>query len=138
MFCWFIIRDSNFKTWDSGLVAKNGTKKPSYATFQKAAKGIDGQAQLIAPVKQPSIRLDIPFLTYGNAVGSRVGITYSVHDGKKIIAVGQPVGRIASDQTVSFVAKFKPVKGKTYILDAEVGDKHGQITKRSVSLTVSS
>ena len=136
MFCWFIIRDSNFKTWNSGLVAKGGTKKPAYATFQSAAKGIDGQAQLIAPVKQPSIRLDIPFLTYGNAVGSRVGITYSVHDGKKIIAVGQPVGRIASDQTVSFVAKFKPVKGKVYILDAKVGDKHGQITKRSVSLTV--
>ena len=33
------------------------------------------------------------------------------------------------------MAKFKPVKGKTYILDATVGDKHGQITKRFVSLT---
>ena len=28
------------------------------------------------------------------------------------------------------------MKGKSYILNATVGDKHGQITKRSVSLTV--
>jgi hypothetical protein len=136
MFVWFIIKDSTDKTWNSGLVAKSGSKKPSYSTFAKAAKGIDGQAQQIAAGKSPTIRLDIPFLTYGNSVGARVGITYAVLDGKKQIAVGQPVGRIASDQTVSFVAKFKPAKGKTYILNATVGDKHGQTTNRSVSLTV--
>src|SRR5262249_8118857 len=123
--------------WNSGLVASSGAKKPSYTTFAKAAKGIDGQAQVIAPNVQPTIRLDIPFLTYGNAVGALVGITYEVKDGKKVIAVGQPTGRIASDQTVSFIAKFKPATGKSYILNATVGDKHGQTSQRSVSLTVS-
>jgi hypothetical protein len=137
MFVWFIIRDSTDRTWNSGLVAKSGVKKPAYATFAKAAKKIDGQAQMVAAGKSPTIRLDIPFLTYGNAPGARVGITYGVREGKKVIAVGQPAGRIAADQTVSFVAKFKPVKGKTYILDATVGDKNGQITKRVVSLSVS-
>jgi hypothetical protein len=136
MFVWFILKDSTDKTWNSGLIARSGIKKPSYAVFAKAAKGIDGQAQMVAANKSPTIRLDIPFLTYGNAVGARVGITYEVLEGKKSVAVGQPVGTIAADQTVSFLAKFKPVKGKTYILNATVGDKHGQITKRSVSLTV--
>jgi hypothetical protein len=135
MFIWFILKDSTDKTWNSGLIARSGIKKPSYAVFASTAKGIDGQAQTVKANQNPTIRLDIPFLTYGNAVGAKVGITYGVLDGKKLVAVGQPVGRIASDQTVSFVAKFKPVKGKTYILNATVGDKHGQITKRSVSLT---
>jgi hypothetical protein len=136
MFVWFILKDSTDKTWNSGLVARTGTKKPSYAVFAKAAKGIDGQAQEVAANKSPTIRLDIPFLTYGNAVGARVGITYEVVEGKKSVAVGQPVGTIAADQTVSFLAKFKPQKGHSYVLSATVGDKHGQVTKRSVALTV--
>jgi hypothetical protein len=136
MFVWFIIKDSTDKTWNSGLVARSGTKKPAYAVFAKAAKGIDGQAQMVAANKSPTIRLDIPLLTYGNAVGARVGITYEVLDGKKSVAVGQPVGTIAADQTVSFLVKFKPQKGHGYVLNATVGDKHGQLTKRSVSLTV--
>jgi hypothetical protein len=135
MFVWFIIRDSNDRTWNSGLVSRGGIKKPAYATFTKAARGIDGQTQMVAPGKQPTIRLDIPYLTYYNSVGARVGTTYEIRDGKKVIAVGQAAGRIASDQTVSFVAKFKPAKGKTYILDAYVNDRHGQVTERSVSLT---
>jgi hypothetical protein len=136
MFVWFIIKDSTDQTWNSGLVTKGGVKKPAYSTFQKAAKNIDGQAQTVAPTKFPTIRLDVPFLTYGNSPGAKVGITYAVRDGKKDVAVGQPTGRIAPDQTVSFVARFNPVKGKTYIVDATVGDKHGQVTRRFVSLTV--
>ena len=64
------------------------------------------------PGKSPTIRLDIPFLTYGNAVGARVGITYGVYEGKKSIAVGQPVGRIAADQTVSFLAQVQAGEGQ--------------------------
>src|SRR5262245_49999469 len=135
MFVWFILKDSTDKTWNSGLIAKNGVKKPSYSIFQKAAKGIDGQAQTVEPNKSPTIRLDIPFLTYGNSPGAKVGITYGVHEGKKLVGVGQPIARIAPDQTVSFVAKFKPQKGHTYVVDAVVYDKNGQIANRFVSLT---
>ena len=52
MFVWFVIRDSTDRTWNSGLVAKSGIKKPSYATFTKAAKGIDGQTQMVAPASR--------------------------------------------------------------------------------------
>ena len=135
MFVWFVMRDSTDRTWNSGLITKRGTKKPSYATFAKAAKKIDGQAQMILPRKAPTVKLDIPYLTYGNAPGTRVGITYKVLDGKTAVAIGQPVGRIAADQTVSFVARFRPVEGRSYIIDATVGDRHGQVTRRFVSLT---
>ncbi len=134
MFVWFILRDTTTKTWFSGLVAKTGAKKPAYFSFANAAKGIDGQSQTILPGRAPTVRLDVPYLTYYNSIGARVGITYRIYDGKKLIAVAQPTGRIASDQTVSFVARFSPVKGKNYILNAVVGDKNGQYTTRSVSL----
>ncbi len=134
MFVWFILRDSTSQTWFSGLLTKNGAKKPAYGTFAAAAKGIDGQSQVIAPGKAPTVRLDVPFLSYHNRVGAVVGITYRVYDGRTVIAVAQPTARIAADQTVSFVAKFKPAKGKSYILNAVVGDKGGQTSKRSVSL----
>jgi hypothetical protein len=133
MFVWFVLRDSTDRTWNSGLVAKSGIKKPSYGVFAKTAKGIDGQTQMVEPGKNPTVRLDIPYLTYYNAVGAKVGITYKVFEGKTVIAIGQPTGRIASDQTVSFVARYKPQKGKTYILDCLVNDRHGQVQKRFVS-----
>jgi hypothetical protein len=135
MFVWFILKDSTAKTWHSGLITKGGTKKPSYAAFAKAAKAVDGEAQRVLPNKFPTIKLDVPFLTYGNSPGAKVGVTYVVHDGKKDVAVGQPTGRIATDQTVSFVVRFKPAKGKTYLVEATVGDRHGQSTKRWVALT---
>ena len=53
MFVWFILKDSTDKTWNSGLVAQSGSKKPSYAVFAKTAKGIDGQAQEVAPTSRP-------------------------------------------------------------------------------------
>ena len=134
MFVWFIVRDSSNQTWFSGLLSKSGAKKPAYSSFASAAKGIDGQTQVIAPGKSPTVRLDVPFLTYGNSVGTVVVLTYRVYDGKKQIAIDQVRPRIAADQTVTFVANFKPAKGKNYILNAVVGDKHGQTSKRSVSL----
>jgi hypothetical protein len=135
MFVWFVLRDSTDQTWRSGLISKGGAKKPAYSTFAAEAKKIDGQSQIVVPGKDPTIKVDVPYLTYYNAPGARVGITYRVFNGKKLVAVGQPRGTIAPDQTVSFVAKFTPVKGKTYTLTADVGDKGGQHSTRTVSLT---
>ena len=44
MFIWFIFRDSTAQTWFSGVVKKNGTKKPSYSAFASAATGIVGHS----------------------------------------------------------------------------------------------
>lgn len=136
MFVWFILRDSTDQTWNSGLVTSRGTKKPAFAAFAAAAKEIVGQNQVIARGKFPTVRLDVPFLAYGQAVGAIVGITYRVYDGKKLMVVAQPRARIAADQSVSFVARFTPVKGRSYILTASIGDKNGRVNKRTVSLVV--
>jgi hypothetical protein len=134
MFVWFILRDSTDKTWFSGLLKKTGAKKPAYNTFAATAKGIDGQSQLIAPGKSPTIKLDVPFIAYHNQPGATVGVTYRVYQGRSVIAIAQPRAKLAADQSVTFTAKFKPAKGITYRLDAVVGDKGGQKTTRSVAL----
>jgi hypothetical protein len=134
MFVWFILRDSTIKTWRSGLIAKNGVKKPAYNVFAAEAKKIDGQTQIVVPGRYPTIKVDVPYLTWYNAAGARVGITYRVYDGKKLLYVAQPRSTIAPDQTVSFVAQFRPVKGKTYTVTTDVGDLNGQHAKRTIVL----
>jgi hypothetical protein len=135
MFVWFILRDSTDQTWNSGLVSSNGVKKPAVAAFAAAAKGIDGQNQVVARGKFPTVQVDVPFLAYGARVGAIVGITYRVYDGKKLVAVEQPRSRVAANGTTSFVARFTPVRGRTYILKAIIGDKNGRVNTRTVSLT---
>jgi hypothetical protein len=132
MFVWFILRDSTIRTWRSGLIAKNGVKKPAYAVFAAEAKKIDGQTQIVAPGRYPTITVDVPYLTWYSPPGARVGITYRVYDGKKLLYVAQPRSRIAPDQTVSFVAAFRPVRGKTYTVTTDVGDRNAQHTKRTI------
>jgi hypothetical protein len=139
MFVWFVLRDSNGKTWFSGLETPAGTKKPAYGAFSATAKGIDGQQQMVSPhVKKFSVTVDVPFLTYHDSPGAIVGVTYRVWLGRAVIAAGQPRAQIASDQTVSFPVKFQLHKGYQYLLTVDVGDKHGQHVKRNVQLVASS
>src|SRR5262249_47006135 len=91
MFVWFIFRDSNGAPWFSGLLKKNGTKKPSYNSFMKAAVGVVGQSQVVAPAKTFKVVLPVPVMAYYNPVGTKVGLTWAVKQGKKNLAISQPL-----------------------------------------------
>jgi hypothetical protein len=139
MFMYFILRDSTSQTWFSGLIAKNGAKKPAYAAFAATASGIDGQTKMVNPAASSfTCKVDVPFLTYHDFAGTPVGVTYRVYQGRSIAAMGQPLVRLAPDQTVSFKVRFKPAKGATYLMTVDVNDKHGQHAKRTVALVASS
>jgi len=139
MFIWFILRDSTSQTWFSGLVSKNGAKKPAYTTFAATAKGIDGQTEIVNPsARSFTVKVDVPFLAYHDFPGTIVGVTYRVFLGRAVAAIGQPRSVIAADQTVSFKVKFKPAKGFTYLMTVDVNDRHGQHAKRLVALVSSS
>ena len=73
MFVWFIIKDTTDKTWNSGLVTKSGDEEAVVRAFAKAAKGIDGQAQMVAAgqVADDQARHPVPDLRQrGRARGS--------------------------------------------------------------------
>jgi hypothetical protein len=138
MFMYFILRDSTSQTWFSGLISRNGSKKPAYGAFSAAAKNIDGQTQSVNPSASSfTCKVDVPFLTYHDFAGTPVGVTYRVYQGRSIAAMGQPRVTLAPDQTVSFKVKFKPAKGATYLMTVDVNDRHGQHAKRTVALVSS-
>jgi hypothetical protein len=139
MFVWFIFRDSTSQTWFSGLLSKNGSKKPAYAAFANQAKGIDGQTEMVNPAARSfTVKVDVPFLAYHDFPGTLVGVTYRIFLGRAVAAIGQPRSVIAADQTVSFKVKFKPARRSTYLMTVDVNDRHGQHAKRTIALVSSS
>ena len=125
MFIWFTFRDSAGNPWQSGLEQPSGAHKPSYAAFSSLARLIDGTTQTVKAGRQPTVKLFAPYLAFYNASGSSFGMTYRVLDGKKQVAAGQPAPLLNPDQSVTFVAAFKPVKGHTYTVSAVLNDPNG-------------
>jgi hypothetical protein len=133
MFTWFIIRDSLVqKTWKSGLLSARGAKKPAYNVFAATARLIDGQYLRAKAGRQPAIKLYVPSLAFRNAIGSTIGLTYRVSNGRTPLAVGQPAPRLARDQSVSFRAAFTPRKGRNYTLVADLNDVNGYTARTTV------
>src|SRR4051794_16249140 len=59
MFIWFIVRDDPTSAWQSGLVQRDGSKKPSFSTFHTAAAQYDGRNPQIfvkGGAKDPVVR----------------------------------------------------------------------------------
>ncbi len=134
MFVWFIFRDSNGQTWFSGVVAKNGTKKPAYAAFANAAVGVVGHSQTVAPNKSFKVVLPVPVMAYYNATGVKVGLTWAVKQGKKNLAIAQPLLPVQKGGTITIPVNFKPVKDQSYTMTVNVNDKHGHIEKSVIAL----
>jgi hypothetical protein len=134
MFVWFIVRDSNAKTWRSGLIASGGARKPAYATFSATARLLDGQTVNTRAGIPPTVKLYVPYLTFQTQSGAVLGITYRVYDGTKLVSVGQPAAPLSPDQSVTFTAAFQPVAKKTYKLVADVNDASGNHVTRTVAV----
>jgi hypothetical protein len=134
MFVWFIVRDSNAKTWKSGLITTAGARKPAYASFSATARLLDGQTVNARAGVPPNVKLYVPYLTFQTQSGAVLGITYRVYDGAKLLAVGQPASPLSPDQSVTFTAAFQPVSKKTYRLTADVNDASGNHVTRTVAI----
>ena len=138
MFIWFVFRDSDSKTWFSGIEKKTGVKKPAFNVFAAAAKNVDGQSIVVAPNHTFKAKIYVPLLSYYDTPGSPVGVTWAVFQGKGVAAEAQPRVTLSADQTVNFTVNFKPAKGVTYTMTVNVNDKHGWKVKRTVTLIPSS
>jgi Cellulase (glycosyl hydrolase family 5) len=134
MFVWFTIRDSP-ATWQSGLFTSNGTKKPAYAAFAAAAKTIDGQTVQVAPGKDPTVKVYVPFMSYHDPIGATLHIETTLYlNGKKLNADESQNKPLGVDQSVNLTLNFKPVHGKQYTLVVITNDIHAQKDKRTIIL----
>ena len=138
MFVWFIFRDSTSQTWFSGVLKRSGAKKPAYNAFTSAAANVVGHAQSVAPNKTFKVVLPVPVMAYYNPVGTKVGMTWAVKQGKKNLAIAQPLLPIQKGGTVTIPVNFKPVKGQSYTMTVTVNDKHGHKESSVIALLPSS
>ena len=134
MFTWFIFRDSDDKTWFSGLMTTAGKKKPSYTSFANAAKNMVGFVQTVPTGKYISVRIPVPSMSFYNRPGTKLGMTYGLFDGKKKLAVAQPLVPLQAGGYITVPIRYKAAAGKTYTLGITINDPHGHVLKTVVLL----
>jgi hypothetical protein len=135
VFIWFILRDDPTSAWQSGLVERDGVKKPSYATFTGLAKQFDGRNPQIfvkGGTNNPLVKFAALELWSKSGAGAKVGMTIAIYDHGRVIKTAQPTSVIGPDGWVSFRAPFRAVKGHNYNITVAAGDANGNKVNRSV------
>jgi len=135
VFIWFILRDDPTSAWQSGLVARDGDKKPAYAAFSSLADQFDGRdPQLFVKGggTSPTVKFAALELWSRSGTGTKVGMTIAVYDRGKVVKTAQPVGVLGSDGWVSFKVPIKTVKGHNYDISIAAVDANGNRVDRSV------
>jgi hypothetical protein len=135
MFIWFIVRDDPTSAWQSGLLNRNGSHKPSFATFAALAQKYDARDPeiIVKPgVSNPLVRFAALELWSRSGPGAKVGMTIAVYDGRRLLRTAQPVSSILQDGWVQFRAPIRTVVGHNYYITVKAGDIHGNFVNRSV------
>jgi Cellulase (glycosyl hydrolase family 5) len=135
MFIWFILRDDPTSAWQSGLVQRNGTKKPSFATFANLAALYDGRSPQIfvkGGTNNPLVKYAALELWSRSGTGAKVGMTIAIYDNRKVLKTAQPTSVIGPDGWVSFRAPFKAVKSHNYYITIAANDANGNRVDRTV------
>jgi hypothetical protein len=135
IFIWFILRDDPTSAWQSGLVKRDGTKKPAFASYASLAQQYDGRSPQMfvkGGTDQPLVKYAALELWSRSGTGAKVGMTIAVYDNNKVVKTAQPTSVIGSDGWVSFRAPFKAVKNHNYYITIAANDANGNRVDRTV------
>ena len=135
LFIWFILRDDPTSAWQSGLVQRDGAKKPSFGAFAALASQYDGRSPQFfvkGGTDRPLVKYAALELWSRSGTGAKVGMTVAVYDKGKVIRTAQPTSVIGSDGWVSFRAPVKTVKGHDYNITIAANDANGNRVDRTV------
>jgi hypothetical protein len=137
MFVWFVLRDDPTSTWQSGFVRANGSLKPGFSAFARAAAGLDARNEIftVAPgVPVGDLRFGVRELAVHMTKADVVGISYQIFDKGRIVASGAPAPVIGVDDWVTFRPNLVPVHKHTYIVRITAGSIHGDFANRVLTL----
>jgi hypothetical protein len=137
MFIWFILRDDPTSAWQSGLVQRNGTKKPAYATFANVAKPLDGrnpEYTVKAGTASPTVSFSAMELYARSGAGANVGLTLAIYDNGQLQKTSQRLSQIGVDGWITFDVPLKrPTQRRhTYQVTIAAVDSNGNRVDRSV------
>jgi hypothetical protein len=137
MFIWFGLQDDQGNPWQSGLLAEDGTVKPSYPLFAALAYPLDPRNAVMV-IKggrpNPVIRLSALQIAYESPVGARIGVDLRVVNNDSLIAHPQPEAPLGVDGWVTAPVAFTPVAGQTYYVFATLNDINGNKVSRIITL----
>lgn len=137
IFIWFILRDDPTSAWQSGLLNRDGQRKPAFGVFSALAREVDGRNQIIR-VKVgavPVLRIPVLELAARNGVGAVVGADVRLYQSSngKLVTVTQLAGTIAVDGWASFVFGRGRAKSRYDVL-FDFNDKLGNRLRRTATL----
>ncbi len=137
MFIWFILRDDPTSAWQSGLVQRDGTRKPAFGVFAALGSLYDGRNPSITVkpgTRNPLVKFAALELWSRSGPGARVGLTIAVYDRGKVLTTAQPLATIGLDGWISFPVPVTTVKGHDYTITIAAVDVNGNRVDRSVLL----
>jgi hypothetical protein len=137
MFIWFVFHDTTGNPWQSGLYTAGGSQKPAYNAFGAVARLTDGTTFTVKAGTSPRVTMYVPYLGYYTEPGAQIGMTYTVTENGRRLAVAQPVVPLAADDSITFVANFKPEKGHTYTVTSVANEANGHSETRSALVKAS-
>ena len=137
MFIWFVLHDDQGDPWQSGLIAEDGTLKPAFFTFADLAYQFDPRNAIVvvkAGKPNPVVRLSAREMAARSPVGATIGVDMRVILGDSLVAHPQPQGKLGIDGWVTVPVAFTPVKGRTYYVEVQMNDIHGDLVSRFLTL----
>jgi hypothetical protein len=121
-FVWFILRDSPSTPWQSGVLAEDGSPKPSFATFAAAAEALDFRNPILPPDADVA-RLPALELAFSTPAGEAIVVEL---DGAEPVSV--PMG---TDGWIEV-----PLDGRTQpVLELVATNPHGQAIERAIEVS---
>jgi putative glycosyl hydrolase len=139
MFIWFVLRDDpSMSTWDSGLIAETGVRKPGFDAFADAAAPLDARDPVVgvrAGTSWPLLRIPVWELAIRDGAGARIGAVISVYRRGRRIGLATPEAHITIDGYAAFPLPIRQVgagaRYRVYLND--INDANGnRITRRAL------
>jgi len=136
MFVWYVLRDDPHGPWPSGLIARNGRRKPAFHVFARAARTLDMRDAVlsVAPRRRPWVHVSTRDLSYYDGVGAPVFLSYRIENGGRVVRRGRATTRIRRDDWVCVRLAFHPRPGQTYTVRVSGEDVHGNHVRRTLTL----
>ncbi len=137
VFVWFILRDDPTSTWQSGLLNRNGSRKPAFAAFATAAKAVDARSPIIRVKRNevPIVRIPVLELAARSGVGATIGATIRLFNHGQLASVAQLQTKIDMDGWATFVFGRSAVAA-TYLVTFDINDKNGNTLQRTATLII--
>lgn len=139
MFVWFILRDDPTAGWQSGVLYRNSSEKPSARVFANLAAGVDGRNVVMTVphgTARPVVKVPAFELAARGGPGAKVYSNVKAYQNGKLIGVSQPPpAAVAASGYVSIRTPIPSVaKGVDYVVSFELSDAKGNRLYRYASL----